>query len=477
MMKTRRVAKGFFTFFGVMTIACVVGLTYVYLDSYYLRSQRNVGNSSDPRWRIFDFNSRQATEGEVYTVSDLPYLEGARLIGDRRLRFSFHLPANPKAWSVVTLKTKGPQSRALRFQDPEEVKKSEPGDPVPVLYRGARAEVEFSGPASDFRYYFFPEGVKLPVGMSLGVAYYPGENYRKAGLSWKDNYHVHDLTMPVSLKRVHSAGEWAGIPPTDPDILEAKEMMGNRIDFKQPALRVSEQVFKFVMDGIRESGGTPADSVQSATPLETYRLLCSGKGKGFCENRALAYYIFANAAGVKTRLIDIAGKLGPLKLTGHYFCESWIPEQGGWAYVDPQAGIANIRTDDGRVFQTLQLKRVVDLDLGWERIISKVYDRGSGELVEKTDHPGLRSIGGSLKGDMVIAYKFGYGNNKSFSKPRNFLRYTTLLIAPFALPRLYLVKFGLLYGLAISTLLCLAGVVGLLLCRRPGKGGPGREGT
>ena len=470
-MKSKRVAQGLFVFFGVMTIVCVVGLTYVYLDSYYLRSRRNVGNSSDPRWRIFDLNSRQATEGEVYTVSDFPYLEDAHLVGDRRLRFQFHLPVKPKAWSVVTLKTKGPEARALHYKDLDEVKQSDAGDRSFVLYRGAQAEVEFSGPASNFRYYFFPEGVKLPAEMSLSVAYYPGENYRKAGLSWKDNYHVHDLTMPVSLKKARSVDEWAGIPPTDPDILEAKKILGNRIDFKQPALSISEQVFKFVMDGIRESGGTPADFVQSATPLETYRLLCSGKGKGFCENRALAYYIFANAAGVKTRLIDIAGKLGPLKLTGHYFCESWIPERAGWAYVDPQASIANIRTDEGNLLHALQLKRVVDLDLGWERIISKVYDRDSGELVEKIDHPGLRSIGGSLKGDMVIAYKFGYGNNRSFSKPRNFLSYTTLLIAPFALPKTYLVKFGLLYGLAISTLLCLAGAAGWLLSRRSGKPG------
>jgi hypothetical protein len=473
-METKRVAKGFVAFFAVMTIACAVGLTYVYLDSYYLRSQRNVGNSSDPRWRIFDWNSRQATEGEVYTVSDLPYLEGARLVGDRRLRFQFHLPANPKTWSVVTLKTKGPEARPLHFKDLSEVKKNDAGDPALVLYRGARAEVGFSGPASNYRYYFFPEGVQLPVEMALSVAYYPGENYRKAGLSWKDNYHVHDLTMPVSLRKVHSADEWAGIPPTDPDIREAKKILGNRIDSRQPALSKSEQVFQFVMDGIRDSGGTPTDAVQSATPLETYRLLCSGKGKGFCENRALAYYIFANAAGVKTRLIDIAGKLGPLKLTGHYFCESWIPEQGGWAYVDPQASIAHIRTDEGRLLHTLQLKRVVDLGLGWDRIISKVYDRGSGELVEKTDHPGLRSIGGSLKGDMVIAYKFGYGNNRSFSKLKNFLCSPTLLIAPFALPRLYRVKLAFLYGLAISFLLCIVGAVGMRLCRRGGKTGGGQ---
>ncbi len=52
--------------------------------------------------------------------------------------------------------------------------------------------------------------------------------------------------------------------------------------------------------------------------MTTYRMLRDGTGKGFCENRALVYYLFANAAGVKTRLVDIAGKFGPLKLTGHY---------------------------------------------------------------------------------------------------------------------------------------------------------------
>ena len=74
-----------------------------------------------------------------------------------------------------------------------------------------------------------------------------------------------------------------------------------------------------------------SDRVQASSPLETYKLFTAGKGKGFCENKALVYYLFANAAGVKTRLVDVAGRFGPLKLTGHYFCESWLPETNAWA--------------------------------------------------------------------------------------------------------------------------------------------------
>ena len=65
--------------------------------------------------------------------------------------------------------------------------------------------------------------------------------------------------------------------------------------------------------------------------MKTYEMMHTGKGRGFCENNALVYYLFANAAGIPTRLVDMAGKFGPLKLTGHYVCESWIQEHSCWA--------------------------------------------------------------------------------------------------------------------------------------------------
>ncbi len=158
---------------------------------------------------------------------------------------------------------------------------------------------------------------------------------------------------------------------------EAKRILTGHIDLAAPTLERSEEVYRFVLSGIpgREGAKPHTDKLQLASPLETWEAMSSGREGGFCENVALVYYLFANAAGIKTRLVDIAGKFGPVKLTGHYFCESWIPEEAAWCYVDPQMRIANVRTTQGKLLNFLELKKVFDLGLGQDLALRK-YDRG-----------------------------------------------------------------------------------------------------
>ena len=179
--------------------------------------------------------------------------------------------------------------------------------------------------------------------------------------------------------------EWAGLPDDDPEIIEAKRLLTGNIDLTAPTLERSEQVYRFVMDGILgHDGARPhTDKLQLASPLETWEAMSSGREGGFCENVALIYYLFANAAGIPTRLVDIAGKFGPVKLTGHYFCESWIPEEACWCYVDPQMRIANVRTTQGKLLNFLELKKVFDLGLHQDLALRK-YDRGTKTLVAGT---------------------------------------------------------------------------------------------
>ena len=153
--------------------------------------------------------------------------------------------------------------------------------------------------------------------------------------------------------------------------------------------------------------------------------------------------------------------VGPLKLTGHYFCESWIPEFAKWVYVDPQMGVSHIKKPDGIPVHTLELKRLVDLNvLDGCTVLS--YDGDAGALTP-IDAGGLSGrLSSGLTGDVVLAYRFGYGNSKTFSKWKDFLSHTTLLYAPFALPRLHLLKDVCLYGSLASgalTILCWCGVV------------------
>ena len=203
-----------------------------------------------------------------------------------------------------------------------------------------------------------------------------------------------------------------------------------------------------VMDDLKGSSGIPSDELLDASPMSTYEIMRSGKGKGFCENSALVYYLFANAASIPTRLVDMAGKFGPLKLTGHYVCESWLQDHGRWSYVDPQSGVASVHNSDNAVLHTLEIKKVVDMGLlGTCRVFQ--HDPGTGRVDDRDASDFAARINGYLMGDVVLAYKFGYVRNLTFRRLRNFLKHPVLLYATFRLPNLYRLKIALAVLLSI----------------------------
>lgn len=440
-MKLPKCTKYIFFIFFALTAVFFIGSLYIFLNSNYLVSYKTVKSLKDPRWRIFDYNSRQATEGDIYNVAEVPAIRRVRLAGDRKLSFEFTPPVKTSSWKVIDA-----EDRSL-------------------ISESAYPEIQFPDKGITKTYVFIPEGVSLTKEMAITISFSPKKNYMNEGLSWPDNYYTPASEIPFSLKKPYSIDEWAGIPDNDPEIIEARRILGNAVDMNVPMLKRAEQIYCFIMSRIENSGGTPSDEMQEASPLETYEMLSTGKGKGWCENNALVYSLFANAAGIKTRLIDRAGKFGPLKLTGHYFCESWIPEYAKWVYIDPQINIAHVMNIDDCPLHIVDLKKLVDLRALNGCTFTR-YDKDTGGLVEVKGENMYDRIKRGLTGEIVFAYKFGYGNNKSYSKVKNYLCYTTLLYAPFALPKLYIIKFVFLYGFYISFVLAFISGIGFVLLRK-----------
>lgn len=73
----------------------------------------------------------------------------------------------------------------------------------------------------------------------------------------------------------------------------------------------------------------------------------------------------------------------------------------------------------------------------------------------------------------MLAYKFGYPRNTNYSRLTHFLKYPTLLYAPFAIPRLYCVKTVVLGGFAGGGIISIIPAVELLFLKKMARG----EGT
>lgn len=416
-MQLKKVQKLLFVLCSILTILFFAVSWRIYVKSY-----------QDPRWRVFDYNSRQATEGDIYNVAEIPVVQSVKLVGNRKLRFTFTPPFKTEAWKIISA-----EERSL-------------------VSRNVYPDIQFPDTSLTKTFILIPEDVPLVKEIIINISFYPREKYHEQGLSWPDNYFTPYSSVPFSLKEPYSLDEWAGLPENDPDVVEARRIMGGSVNMHVPVVQRSEQVFTFIMNRIDAASGTPSDELQNSSPLKTYEMLSNGTRKGWCENRALVYYLFANATGIKTRLVDIAGKFGPLKLTGHYFCESWDPIQAKWFFVDPMSRVAHVTERSGKLLHSLELKKLFDLDKFTDET-ALTYDQSSQSLVSKPIDGFYASNKGYFTGDIVMAYKFGYPKNRTYSKLTHFLNYQTLLYAPFALPKLYLVKYTCLYGFIVSLIL------------------------
>jgi len=392
----------------------------------------------DPRWRQFDFNSRQVSYGDVYNVAEVPVVDDVKLVGERTLEFHFLPELKADKWTVRTYRDEGPTGPAQRIAGKTSgFDRSQDRDLISTtVINGTYPKIAFSEKATHI-YEFVPEGLALNKEIKLRINFEGKEAYVRNGLSWPDNYWLMSSSVPFGLRKPRSLDEWVGLPDQDPDLREAKKIIAGKCDADADTISKIESIFEFCLMAIHN--GTPNDEMQNASPLKTYQMMKAG-GVGWCENQALVYYLFANAAGVKTRLVDMAGKFGPLKLTGHYFDESWVREEAKWIYVDPDYFICDVENQTtGGHLNAYEVKTLRNLQL-YSDLTERVWDPGEHRFLIKP----VTSLPAEFYGTGVLAYKFGYPLNKSYSRLQHFLFYPTLLLSDFHLPRYYIVKVALL---------------------------------
>ena len=106
------------------------------------------------------------------------------------------------------------------------------------------------------------------------------------------------------------------------------------------------------------------------------------------------------------------------------------------------------RTELTRNINKACFKKLFDVD-EIENCTVLEYNRETEQLINRDIEKYYRGNQEYFTGDIVLAYKFGYPKNKTYSKLKYFFKYPTLLYAPFTLPKLYLVKNTCISGFII----------------------------
>ena len=95
--------------------------------------------------------------------------------------------------------------------------------------------------------------------------------------------------------------------------------------------------------------------------------------------------------------------------------------------------------------------------------MNRTYDASTGTVVDRDLSGFQRGFAGYFEREIVLAYKFSYPKNRTYSRLKHFLFYPTHLVATFALPNRYRVKQIFLGDLATTMAASLLLALGLLI--------------
>ena len=159
------------------------------------------------------------------------------------------------------------------------------------------------------------------------------------------------------------------------------------------------------------------------TACQIYQKAREGLSKMTCNEFSEVYYVFANIAGIKTRRVGIVGfgdSDGIVKLSGHHFNESFIPEQNQWAFVDITSHKAFVLNEEMRALNTFELF-MANISGNYEGLTSQTIDSDS-----TINEPYVQNRSNEeyyFSPNSLIQYKFG---DDRFDLKNQFIRYVFL---------------------------------------------------
>lgn len=171
-----------------------------------------------------------------------------------------------------------------------------------------------------------------------------------------DLINLFETPLKVAVRPGPRLARW--IPPVDDypadEVARARAFLaGIGVTDKMTA----EEKLRTVSQGLlaRIKSGQPPATLDSMTPMQVVDTAVSGGIPLFCRQRALMKAFLLNVAGVPTRIVWTGRSIDGVLMSSHAFTESYMADQGRWAYSDLSHGIPYLTDGRGRVLNAVDM--------------------------------------------------------------------------------------------------------------------------
>ena len=169
---------------------------------------------------------------------------------------------------------------------------------------------------------------------------------------------VNNLSLPLARDLPFATGDFV-IEPAELDPAEVAEAERLLRDMGvKPGDSARDRVVAiagYLHRALYPHRGQPSPAMRRLSGFGQFQEALAGRSEIYCANHAEIFAFFANVAGVPTRLVDVGRTFDGLPVAAHAFAESYLPEQGGWAYVDLQLHVGLLADRQGRVLNGLDV--------------------------------------------------------------------------------------------------------------------------
>ena len=201
--------------------------------------------------------------------------------------------------------------------------------------------------------------IPLAFQESISLSYTPKSTYEIASNSSSNQCQIIQSSIPIYNGKIYSLADWTDgyfSKDSKTSIKEAKQRLNHlHINDLPHTLKKIEVLTSFLVSELKSSFGTPSDKMEDLSGLETFEAALKKESSVWCSNLAKIYVAYANLANIPSRIVYSAGSISNLSLSGHAFCESYIPEQKKWALVDLSSQISYITNNDGIVQNSYEI--------------------------------------------------------------------------------------------------------------------------
>jgi len=220
-----------------------------------------------------------------------------------------------------------------------------------------------------------PEGIGKPLEITL--RFIPTEYWENLGLPRPDSYLI--LTDEVHGRfKQYPVSEWIDDYSylEDDQLAEIDRILADEVGIEESdgTLRKLEKLTVHFRDTLgTRCRGNPHHDDRWRDPFVIYQNMRSGEGQGYCTQHAQIFLLFANRAGLSTRLVVCARTKGNNFIySGHSWIETWVPEQGRWAWGDPSFAFVYATNTKGELLNSIDIA-ALRKQSAWAGVTTRLY--------------------------------------------------------------------------------------------------------